>query len=241
MTPEGAEPPGWSPERYGEDMAEVYDEWFGTTQDTELAVDFLARLAGEGPPLELGVGTGRVALPLARRGIEVHGIDASEAMVGKLREKPGGEDIPVEVGDFSTVKMPASYSLVFVVFQTLFNLPTQEAQVRGSVRGRGFRARPDEVRDRAGNEDEAGRGEPRCSGNGHPRPGEPDRPLPEYPCLGVPGAKLYSALLRYVWPSEMDLMAELAGMKLRNRFGGWDHEPFTAQSVAHLSVYEKPG
>ena len=120
----------YGPSTYGERIAEAYDEWFGLPEDTDQAVEFLARLAGPGPALELGIGTGRVAVPLAARGVEVHGVDASEAMVGKLRSKPGGDGIPVTIGDFADVAIEGSYPLVYVVFNTFFALLTQEDQIR---------------------------------------------------------------------------------------------------------------
>src|SRR5205809_2785417 len=113
--------PGYGPETYGDRWAEIYDEFVaGVKPDTDQTVAVLAELAGSGPALELAIGTGRVALPLAARGIEVHGIDASEAMVAKLRERPGGADIPVTMGDFADVAVDGTYSLIFVVFNTLF-------------------------------------------------------------------------------------------------------------------------
>jgi Methyltransferase domain len=121
---------GYGPETYGGRIAEVYDEWFHASTSTEDAVEFLAGLAGGGPVLELAVGTGRIALPLAARGIEVHGIDASEAMVAKLRAKPGGEDIPVTIGDFADVGVESPYRLIAIVFNMLRALLTQEGQVR---------------------------------------------------------------------------------------------------------------
>jgi SAM-dependent methyltransferase len=122
----------YTPSTYGERIAAVYDEWFGLPADTGPAVDFLAGLAGNGPVLELGIGTGRIALPLAERRVEMHGVDASEAMVAKLREKPGGDRISVLMGDFADVGRLAerSFSLVYVVFNTFFGLLAQEEQVR---------------------------------------------------------------------------------------------------------------
>src|SRR6266571_6023919 len=118
---------------YGDRWADLYDEWVAhQTQvaDAEVIADGLAELAGTGPALELAIGTGRVALPLAARGIEVHGIDASEAMVSKLRARPGGESIPVTMGNFADVPVEGEFPLVFVVFNTFFALLTQEEQVR---------------------------------------------------------------------------------------------------------------
>jgi SAM-dependent methyltransferase len=122
--------PGYDAATYGDRMAEVYDEWFVVPSDTEDTVGFLFDLAGLVPVLELGIGTGRVALPLAQRGHEVHGVDAYEAMVEKLRAKTGGESIPVSIGDFAELDIEGVFSLVYVVFNTFFALLSQEDQVR---------------------------------------------------------------------------------------------------------------
>jgi SAM-dependent methyltransferase len=121
---------GYGPATYGERVAEVYDEWYHDSPDTAGTVDGLARLACGGPVLELGIGTGRIALPLAGRGLAVDGIDASEEMVARLRSKPGGAAIPVTIGDFADVAVAGTFSLVFAVFSTFFNLITQEEQLR---------------------------------------------------------------------------------------------------------------
>src|SRR2546423_5013266 len=117
---------GYGPATYGDRIADTYDELYEETLDTDCAVEALAALAGDGPVLELAIGTGRLALPLAERGLEVHGIDASEAMVAKLRDKPGGDRIPVTMGDFADVAVDGRYALIFVAFNTLFGLPTQD-------------------------------------------------------------------------------------------------------------------
>jgi SAM-dependent methyltransferase len=115
---------------YGDRIAGVYDRIAQPPSDAEAAAAFLSQLAGRGPVLELGIGTGRVALPLARRGVDVHGIDASAAMVARLRAKPGGDGIPVTIGDFGDLALRRRFPLIFVVFNTFFGLPSQEAQVR---------------------------------------------------------------------------------------------------------------
>ncbi len=120
----------YDPAAYGDRMADVYDEWLGVPGGTDDEAAFLAGLAGAGPALELGIGTGRVALPLAQAGVDVRGIDASEAMVERLRAKPGGEDIPVSIDDFADVGVEGDFSLVFVVFNTFFGLLSQEEQAR---------------------------------------------------------------------------------------------------------------
>ncbi|MGQ0669832.1 MAG: class I SAM-dependent DNA methyltransferase [Actinomycetota bacterium] len=120
----------YGPGTYGDRIADVYDEWPRYPHHEEAAAEFLASVAGAGPVLELGIGTGRIALPLAAKGVEVHGIDASKAMVSKLRAKPGGADIPVTMGDFADVDVDGRFSLIFVAFNTFFGLLTQEDQVR---------------------------------------------------------------------------------------------------------------
>ena len=116
---------------YGDRIASVYDAWVGPSvdQSTDIAVAFLAELARAGSALELGIGTGRIALPLAERGVRVHGIDSSEAMIARLREKPGGEDIAITIGDFAELAVDGTFDLVYVVFNTFFGLLEQEAQV----------------------------------------------------------------------------------------------------------------
>jgi predicted TPR repeat methyltransferase len=120
---------GYGPETYGDRIADVYDGLYENL-DTEGAVETLASLAGDGPVLELAIGTGRLALPLVERGLEVHGIDASEAMVAKLRDKSGGDRVRVTMGDFADVAVDGRYALIFVAFNTLFGLPTQDDQLR---------------------------------------------------------------------------------------------------------------
>jgi SAM-dependent methyltransferase len=237
---------------FGEPVAARYDETSGEMFDpAELdpAVDFLAVLAGNGRALELGIGTGRIALPLAARGVSVHGIELSRAMAARVREKPGGEDIDVTIGDFSTTKVEGTFSLAYLVYNTIENLTTQAEQVAcfrnvaaHLVPGGCFVievAVPDLRR---------------------LPPGETHRVfhatesywgIDEYDVvtqglishhLEEVDGKLerVSMPFRYVWPSELDLMAELAGMTLRERWEGWNHEPFTAESRKHISVWSTP-
>ncbi len=121
---------GYGPSTYGDRIADRYDEWFGCRRTRRTPWPSWPRRPVRGPVLELAIGTGRLGLPLAERGLEVHGIDASEAMVAKLRAKPGGDRIPVTLGDFAEVGVEGSYRLIFVAFNTFFALPTQEDQVR---------------------------------------------------------------------------------------------------------------
>jgi SAM-dependent methyltransferase len=235
---------------YGERMAEVYDQWPCLPQNTDAIVACLTRLAGGGPILELGIGTGRIALPLAQRGLQVHGIDASPAMVAQLRAKPGGEDIPVSIGNFADVAVEGRFTLIFVVFNTFFGLLSQDDQVRcflGVAQhladdgvfvieafvpdlgryDRGQRVAAVEVEtDRI-----------RLEASLH----DPvqQRVMSQHVVLSEQGIRLYPVQVRYAWPSELDLMARLAGLQLRDRWAGWAQEPFTATSGNHVSVYSR--
>ena len=240
------------PEDYfGEDVAARYDESSADMFDPavlEPAVDLLEELAGDGAALELGIGTGRIALPLAQRGVPVHGIDLSEAMVAQLRAKPGGEDIPVAIGDFATTTVEGTFSLAYVVFNTIGNLTTQDAQVAcfENVAAHlepggcfvielgvpGLRTLPPGERFRVFDfgESHVGIDEYDVANQGlishHFSPAEGKWELVSMP-------------FRYVWPAELDLMARLAGMTLRERWSGWKQEPFTSESTKHVSVWEK--
>ena len=242
--------PDYDAATYGDRIAEVYDGWFGVPSDTEDTVAFLLDLAGPGPVLELGIGTGRIALPLAQRGCEVHGVDASEAMVEKLRGKNGGEGIPVTIGDFAELDIEGEFSLVYVAFNTFFALLSQEDQVRCfSNVARRLREGgvfvieafvPDMTR-----WDQNQRVETHHLGDdsvvlGASRhdPVE-QRVASNHLVVSEAGVKMYPVRLRYAWPSELDLMARLAGLRLRERWGGWRREPFSAASVKHVSVYER--
>jgi SAM-dependent methyltransferase len=240
---------GYGPSTYGDRIADVYDAWFHPPSDPGAAVDFLAELAGSGPALELAIGTGRIALPLATRGVEIRGIDASTAMVDKLREKPGGGDIPVAMGDFTDVAMEGRFRLVFVVFNTLFALLTQDDQ-RRCVRNVADHLTDDGVfvveafvPDLA-RFDRGQRVQTHKLDTGrvfldvslhHP---ENQRVSVQLVVLGESGFRMFPVELRYVWPSELDLMAELAGLRLRERWGDWNREPFTGEGK-HVSVYER--
>jgi len=229
--------------------ADVYDQWFGYFD--EAAVDVLEGLAGGGRALELGIGTGTVALPLAARGVEVHGIDSSEEMVARLRAKPGGERVPVTFGDFAGVEAEGEFSLVFVVYNTLFALRTQEEQVR-CFRNVAARLTPGGafvveafVPDLA--QFQGGRGLRVL----HTVPGRVGLKVSEHDPVGQKirsqhvvitqeGARLFPVEVRYAWPAELDLMARLAGLRLRERWGDWRRGEFTAGSEKHVSVYELP-
>jgi SAM-dependent methyltransferase len=240
-------------DHFGEDVAARYDETIGRWGDPEVvepAVAFLVDAAAGGEALELGIGTGRIALPLAARGVAVHGIDASEAMVTRLRAKPGGAEIPVEIGDFATTRVEGSFSLVYLVFNTIMNLTTQDAQVACFENAAAHLA--------AGGRFvvEVGLPELRRLPPGqtiHPfsYEGPTQFGFDEYDVAnqglvshhyagrdGVFGP--WSIPFRYVWPSELDLMARLAGMRPRERWSGWRREPFTGESGTLVGVWEKP-
>jgi SAM-dependent methyltransferase len=230
--------------RYDESAAERFDPAV-----VDPVIDLLVELAGDGHALELGLGTGRIALPLAQRGVPVHGIEMSNAMVAKLRAKPGGEEIGVTIGDFATTAADRTFSVAYLVFNTILNLTTQAAQV-ACFRNVAAHLEPGgcfviEV------------GVPELQ---RLPPGETIRAfhvsgtrwgLDEYDVAAqgltshhfeIVGGRVerLSIPFRYVWPAELDLMAQLAGMRLRERWSGWRREPFTSDSREHVSVWEKP-
>jgi hypothetical protein len=232
---------------FGEDDAATYDD--SNRGDEAATVAFLEQLARGGPALELAIGTGRIALPLAARGVQVDGIDFSEAMVARLRAKPGGDQIAVTIGDFADVPVPGAYRLIYVVYNTLFNLLTQDDQVRcfehvaahltddGLFVVEAFvptyltRLRDDQYVDAERVEVDqvrldVGRHDPVA------------QILDEtHVTLSSAGVRLQPIVTRYAWPSELDLMARLAGLRLQDRWSGWEHEPFTGTSQGHVSVY----
>ena len=232
---------------FGEDVAARYDDV--ARGDEAAAVAFLEQLAGGGPALELAIGTGRIALPLAARGLPAHGVDLSPAMVARLRRKPGGDQIPVTLGDFAGVPVAGRFLLVYVVYNTLFNLLTQDEQVRcfdnvaahltddGSFVVEAFvpaylaRLRDDQHVDA----EAVGVDQVRLDVARH----DPvtQRLYESHVSLTAEGIRLNPIVTRYAWPSELDLMARLAGLRLRDRWAGWEREPFTAASRAHVSVY----
>ncbi|HEX8286326.1 MAG TPA: class I SAM-dependent methyltransferase [Pyrinomonadaceae bacterium] len=234
---------------YDARCADVYDQWFGYFE--EAAVDVLEGLGGGGRVLELGIGTGMVALPLAARGVEVHGIDSSAEMVARLRAKPGGEAIPVTLGDFADADAVGEFSLVFVVYNTLFALQTQEEQVR-CFRNVAARLRPGGafvveafVPDLA--QLSTGRGvrflhmtDDRVGVRVYEHDPVGQKLKSRHVIFTDGGVRVFPVEVRYAWPPELDLMARLAGMRLRHRWGGWRREEFGAKSEKHVSVYELP-
>lgn len=233
---------------YGERVAGVYDDWF-TTYDPH-AIDLLAELANKGRALELGIGTGRFALPLAAKGVEVHGIDAAESMISRLREKSGGDRIQITMGNFAEVPVQEKFSLVYIVFNTFFALSSQDEQVQcfrnvaahledgGCFVMEAFV--PDVTRFQGGQvnwatkvttdvvELDVGRHDAATQ-----------RVVSQKVVITDGSVRLYPVQIRYCWPSELDLMAQLAGLRLRERWSNWKREPFTSESGHHISIYER--
>jgi len=237
---------------YGDRIAGVYDGFHPGLADADRTVEFLAGLAGAGPALELAIGTGRIALPLSARGVQVHGIDASEAMVSQLRAKPGGDAIPVTVGDFADVGVDGAYPLVFVVFNTLFALLSGKEQARCFRNVAGHLTPggcfvieafvPDLSRFDRGQRVHAtavATDEVRLDVSLHDA--ENQRVDSTHVVITKAGIELYPVRIRYAWPAELDLMAQLAGLRLRERWAGWGREPFGEDSTGHVSVYETSG
>jgi SAM-dependent methyltransferase len=239
-------------ELFGERVAARYDETSAEMFDPDVlepAVDLLAELAGDGAALEFAIGTGRVALPLAERGVRVHGIDRSPAMVERLRAKPGGDAIPVTIGDIASARVDGAFSLVYLVYNTIQNLGSQDAQV-------------DCFRNAAAHLEPGGCFviEVEVPDLQRLPPGERFRVfdasethwgIDEYEVASQALTSHHVHVLdgrierstfpfRYVWPSELDLMAQLAGLRLRERWTGWTREPFTSESRSHVSVWEQP-
>ncbi|MFD8968220.1 class I SAM-dependent DNA methyltransferase [Streptomyces sp. NPDC059568] len=237
---------------FDECVAATYDDSSGGPFEpsvVEATVDVLAEFAGQGRALELGIGTGRIALPLSLRGVPVHGIDMSQAMVARLRAKPGGDAIGVTIGDFATTKVDGTFSVAYLVFNTIMNLTTQEAQV-ACFRNVAAHLEPGrcfvievmipELRKLP--------------------PGQNTVPFHVSPTQWafdiyddlatqtmssnyidvVDGRGEYRSIpFRYVWPAELDLMAQLAGLRLRERWEGWTRDPLTSESRQHVSIWEK--
>ena len=241
------------PNHFDTDVAVGYDDetdprW--SPEHLDLETGFLADVAGPGGrALELAIGTGRVALPLAARGIEVHGIDLSDAMVGRLRAKPGGADIPVAIGDFTSTVVGEGFDLVYLVFNTIGNVTSQDAQV-ATFENAARHLRPG--------------GcfvvETHVAGVLHAQAGhryqvfnhdDDHHGIDEYDLVTQNmwshhysrredgSFERHSVPFRFAWPAELDLMARIAGMRLRERWGWWDRTPFTNESRSHVSVWEK--
>lgn len=237
----------YADETYGEHVAGVYDEWFPDYDPN--AIDALAELAHGGRALELGIGTGRFALPLSAKGIEVHGIDAAPSMISRLRAKPGSDRITATQGNFAEVAVEGQFELIYVVFNTLFALSSQAEQVRcfqnvaahlapggcfvieafvpdlrrftGGQVNWATRVTTDLVELDVGNHDAAAQ-----------------RVVSQKVVITDGKVRLYPIQIRYAWPSELDLMAQLAGLRLRERWSSWKRDSFTSESTKHISIYE---
>jgi SAM-dependent methyltransferase len=240
------------PENYfGPRIAEVYDtRWADLFEPSVLdpAVSFLAGLAGTGSALEFGIGTGRVALPLSRRGVRVHGIELSPDMAAQLRAKPGAEAIGVTIGDFAVARVDGTFGLAYLLRNTIMNLTTRDAQVACFATAArqldpggwfvievmvpelrrlppGETVRPFEVTRAHLGFDEY---DPATQGL-----------ISHHYWTENGRTEAYSVPFRYVWPAELDLMARLAGMTLRERWSDWNRVPFTSESRSHVSVWQK--
>ena len=237
---------------FGESIAAGYDDPAGEMFQPaaiDPAVSLLAELAGSGQALELAIGTGRIGLPLSQRGVPVQGIELSKAMAARLRSKPGGHAIAVTIGDMATTKVDGTFTLAYLVFNTINNLTTQEAQV-ACFRNVAEHLAPGgrfvietgvpPLRQLPPGQDIHGY----RAGPGRIVSYSYDHATQRYSGHYVEfsdGAGEYQTIpFRYVWPSELDLMARLAGLRLRDRWAGWNREPFTTDSRSHVSVWEKP-
>lgn len=237
----------YSHETYGERVAGIYDEMYSDYDPR--AIDALADLGGKGPVLELGIGTGRIALPLTEKNVEVYGVDASAPMVEQLRVKPGGDRIKITLGNFAEVPVEGKFPLIYVVFNTFFMLGSQEEQVQcfrnvaehlapggcfvieafvpdvtrfsGGQVNWATKITPDEVLLDVGKHDAIAQ-----------------RVVSQKIVITEGNIRLYPAQMRYCWVSELDLMAQLAGLHLRERWSDWKREPFTSESGKHISIYE---
>ena len=237
---------------FGERVAAKYDESAAEMFHPEVVdpvVDFLADIAGSGRALELGIGTGRIALPLARRGVAVHGIELSRAMVARLRAKPGGAEIGITIGDFATVAVDGTFSVAYVVFNTIANLTTQAAQVAcfrnvaAHLEPRGcFVVEllvPELQRLPPGETLRVFHASP--THWGIDEFDVANQALTSHHFNLVDGHfELQSLPFRYAWPAELDLMAQLGGLNLRERWSSWKRDPFTSDSPKYISVWDKP-
>lgn len=237
----------YSDKTYGERVAGVYDEWYA--EYNPLAIDALAELAQGGRALELGIGTGRIALPLSGKNVEVHGIDAAASMISRLREKEGADRLTVTAGNFADVSVEGEFALIYIVFNTFFALSSQAEQVRcfrnvaahlasngcfvieafvpnlarftGGQVNWATKVTIDEVQLDVGQHEAA-----------------TQQVVSQKVVITDGSVRLYPVQIRYAWPSELDLMAQLAGLRLRERWSNWKRDPFTSESKHHISLYQ---
>jgi len=237
--------------RFDERVAATYDDYrdaMFTAEVVEPTVDFLAALVGDGRALEFAIGTGRIAVPLKQRGVDVSGIDISRAMVARMREKPGGSDIPVVIGSFTDARVDGSFRLVYLVYNTIQNVTTQDEQVAtfanaaahlepgGVFLVENWVPDPAEFhRNRALRVHEIGSDQVIIDvAELHPAE---QRMTTTKIALTSGGVQLLPANHRYVWPAELDLMARLAGLQLEARDADWERRPFTDASSTHVTAY----
>lgn len=219
---------------FGERVAAFYDERSAAMSAPEVVgpvVDLLAELVDGGAALEFGIGTGRIALPLAERGIRVAGIDDSAAMLKRLREKPGAERIEITHGDFASTRVDAEFDLVYVIFNTISNLTTQDAQVACFQNAA--------ARLRSGGRFVIENNVPALQSLPLGQTVVTQRFSSQHFYIVDGRLEAFPVEFRYTWPAELDVMARLAGMRLEHRWAGWQHEPFTSVSPSRVSVYAK--
>ncbi|HTX28749.1 MAG TPA: class I SAM-dependent methyltransferase [Streptosporangiaceae bacterium] len=236
---------------FGQRIATTYREKWPHLFESEVVdptVSFLAGLAGTGAAIEFGVGTGRIAIPLSQRGIQVHGIDLSPAMVAQMHATPGSGNVGVTVGDFATTRVAGTFRLAYLLRNTIANLTTQDAQVE-CFRNAAAHLEPggcfvielyvpDLQRLPPGETFHAFTVTPTHLGFDEYDVATQTQYSHHY-WLADGTCETFSAPFRYVWPSELDLMARLAGMRLRERWSDWKRAPFTSSSRNHVSVWEK--
>lgn len=244
---------GYDASTYGERFADVYDEWYGAVSDIAATVEVLAELAGGGPVLELGVGTGRLALPLVERGLEVHGVDASPAMLDRLRDKPGGAAVHVTTGDFADVGVEVSggFAVAFVAFNTLFNLATADAQQR-CFTNVAARLRPGGafvVEAFVPDPDAAPAGGGLTTRSVSTDRVELQATLADLDAQTISGSTISITAegitlrpwhIRWATPEQLDAMAAHAGLEVAHRWGGWDRSPHVSDDTRHVTVYRRP-
>jgi hypothetical protein len=242
----------YQPSTYGDRIADVYDDIYVQTPvlgEVAVIVDFLSSLTKAGPALELGVGTGRIALPLQAAGVRIHGIDASTAMVERLRAKPGGGGIDVTIGDFRDFSLPTRFPLVYVVFNTFFGLLSQDDQVMSFravaghlTPGGAFVMEafvPDLARFDRGQRVSA----VRVDADSVSLEVTQSDPVGQFSdsqrvVIREDGIRLFPVKIRFAYVSELDLMARLTGLRLRERWADWDRTPFSSDGPKHISVWE---
>jgi SAM-dependent methyltransferase len=257
---------GYDAGTYGERWADVYDDWYADAAEQAEVVAFLARLAegapGRGPVVELGVGTGLVALPLAARGVDVRGIDASPAMVAELRAKAGGADVPVTIGDMADVAVPARAGEepgsvegrcvgVFVAANTFFGLATEAEQRRCLERAHSvlapggwlaiaaFVPDPDSLRGTGSNVGVRNMTADRVVLTADRYDERAQTISGQYIDISADGIVLRPVHIRYLYPEQLDELAAAAGLHLDQRHGGWDASPFDEHATMHVSVYRR--